>query len=262
MTGRVPRHWFEVEDDDENYWLIDMTFMLSTYTCTFGCGCVGAWEMEKMPGCCATGPFFEEDEDPHRLQQYVDQLKPEHTANYDEIKKRWFIERPKQSQVRKVNGMCIFYNQGTSEDGSIGCALHTEAERQGEDWRDWKPNICWQIPLRVDHEGDYDVLTAWDRDEHGGWGNGENPSGGFWCIDDQANYPPAKYHENGIPMVNPRVYESLENEITRIIGRNAYNALRVECARQRSADLHNPSVPVSIRQKEEANAGDASEQRR
>jgi hypothetical protein len=258
VTGRTPRQWLEVVDDDDDYWLIDMTFMLSTYRCTFGDGCPGGWGAESYSGCCATAPFFDDDEDPHRLQQYVDRLKPEHTDNYDEIHKRWLIERTNDTQLRKLNGYCIFFNKGAA-DGTIGCSLHAEAVRVGEDWRDWKPNICWTVPIRVDEEGNYNTLTAWDRDEHGGWGQKGDGSEGFWCIDDQANYP----------AVGVRVYESLSNEITRILGADAYKKVAEHCEAQmlmeesREASLLgisvDRSVPVSIRQKEEADAGDASQ---
>lgn len=252
MTVTMPRQWLEVTDDDGDPWLIDMTFMLSTYRCTFGNGCPGAWTHEGYSGCCSTGPWFSGGNDTvERLAPYVDRLKAEHTDNYDEIQKSWAVvfSDEGESRVRKKDGYCIFFNKGKA-DGSTGCSLHSEAERQGEDWRDWKPEICWQVPMRNDSNDTHNILTAWDRDEFGGWGNGDEPEGGFWCIDNQANYPSAFGKTTSAGNTpEERVFQSLENEISRLVGRNAYNQIRAACMPLLAITIHSASVPVSIREK-------------
>lgn len=49
--------------------------------------------------------------------------------------------------TRLYRGACIFHNRG-DHPGGAGCALHLAALRRGENPMDWKPRICWQVPLR------------------------------------------------------------------------------------------------------------------
>ena len=48
--------------------------------------------------------------------------------------------------TRIYRGACIFHNRPDHPAGA-GCALHLAALRRGEDPIDWKPRICWQVPL-------------------------------------------------------------------------------------------------------------------
>ena len=56
----------------------------------------------------------------------------------------------------------------------MGCALHIAALEAGERPMDWKPSVCWQVPLRLEHSTDESGhvtsrLREWKRRD---WGEG------------------------------------------------------------------------------------------
>ena len=63
----------------------------------------------------------------------------------------WGKARFKRDSVhtRLYRGACIFHNR-VDHPGGAGCALHVAALRRGENPMDWKPRICWQVPLFFD----------------------------------------------------------------------------------------------------------------
>ena len=68
---------------------------------------------------------------------------------------------------------CIFLNR-PDFPGGAGCALHAAALRRGESFLDWKPEVCWQAPMRrVDETDTYGHVTStvreWKRRD---WGPG------------------------------------------------------------------------------------------
>lgn len=245
---RTPSDWIEMAHPvTDDIWRFDVDFLLSSYSCIFG-QCPGAWDANPVPehsGCCAHGAWLHEEETTDYFQQYVDRLQPQFTENIKEIRKVWFVKHGKGNdtvRTRMVNNACIFFNQGKTPNTPIGCALHAEALRQGEDWRDWKPEICWQLPLVVNNNDDgVTVLTAWDRDDNGGWGKQGDGAEGYWCVDD-----PNAYNKTRLP-----VYITMSNEIARLIGKEFYDALKIqldERLRQRMATgSHAPTIPVSVR---------------
>jgi hypothetical protein len=62
----------------------------------------------------------------------------------------------------------------------MGCALHLGALEDGEDAMEWKPSVCWQLPLKVEHPSPGDgapvVLRRWERHD---WGAGGASMA--WC---------------------------------------------------------------------------------
>ena len=61
--------------------------------------------------------------------------------------------------TRKTKGACIFLNRPDFPGGQ-GCALHRAALEREERPVDWKPDVCWQVPIRLDiHTDDYDNDT-------------------------------------------------------------------------------------------------------
>ena len=54
-------------------------------------------------------------------------------------------------QHRVVDGACIFLNR-PGFAGGAGCALHLAALAADESPIDWKPSVCWQLPIKVDWE--------------------------------------------------------------------------------------------------------------
>ncbi len=100
--------------------------------------------------------------------------------------------------------------------GGAGCALHLAAIDAGESPMDWKPSVCWQLPIKVDWEdgpGDNEVATVrrWQRRD---WGEeGETMA---WCCT-----------EGDRAYVGDRaVIDSLADELTDIVGETVFVELR------------------------------------
>jgi hypothetical protein len=77
--------------------------------------------------------------------------------------------------TRVVDGACVFLNR-PGFDGGMGCALHLAAVAEGESPLEWKPSVCWQLPLRVDWSdrgdgGEVAVVRRWRRDDWGDEGD-------------------------------------------------------------------------------------------
>ena len=125
-----------------------------------------------------------------------------------------------RSSTRVVDGACIFLNR-PGFAGGAGCALHLEAQHAGESPVDWKPSVCWQLPIKVDWEpgdGDTEVATVrgWQRSD---WGaEGETMA---WCCTEGT-----RAYVGDTPVV-----ESLGEELEAIVGTTVYVELRRRLAR-------------------------------
>jgi len=120
-----------------------------------------------------------------------------------------------RTQTRVVDGACIFLNR-PGFAGGAGCALHLAATAGGESPIDWKPSVCWQLPVKVDWEGAADgtevaTVRRWSRRD---WGpEGETMA---WCCT-----------EGSLAYVGDRpVVDSLGNELESIVGTEVYVELR------------------------------------
>ena len=87
------------------------------------------------------------------------------------------------TKTRVVNGACIFLNEPDFAGGA-GCALHIAALEAGERYIDWKPDVCWQLPLRLEHHTDDNgyvtsTLREWKRRD---WGEGGDEFH-WWCTE-------------------------------------------------------------------------------
>ena len=173
-----------VDPIDGTVWEIDTGFLTSTWQCIWGHGCQGILpeRAEHLgQGCCSVGAELLEDEaatieaigltlDPARFQ-----FAAEAATGGVVVDRR---------ATRVVDGACIFLNR-PGFDGGAGCALHLAALDEGESPIDWKPAICWQLPLKVD-VGDDGVrrLRSWRAAD---WGS--DPVA--WCCTDRSAEPSA-----------------------------------------------------------------------
>ena len=81
-----------------------------------------------------------------------------------------------RSNTRVIDGACIFHNRPGFAGGE-GCALHLAAVQDGENPMEYKPSICWQAPLKVDHHADGSkTLRPWKRPD---WDGGLESMA--WC---------------------------------------------------------------------------------
>jgi hypothetical protein len=128
--------------------------------------------------------------------------------------------------TRLVQDACIFLN-GPDFPGGAGCALHRGALEAGERPMDWKPDVCWQLPLRrVDHTEDSGhVITTvreWKRRDWGAGGDDFH----WWCTDSPDAF------DNHRP-----VYEELRDELVELVGEWPYRRLVEELHRRDTATL-------------------------
>ena len=119
------------------------------------------------------------------------------------------------TNTRIVDGACIFLNR-PGFAGGAGCALHLAAIDADESPIEWKPSVCWQLPIKVDwdlRDDGVEVATvrAWSRAD---WGeDGETMA---WCCT-----------EGDRAYVGDRpVIESLAEELEAITGHDVYVELR------------------------------------
>jgi hypothetical protein len=212
--------WVSFEDpDEERTWVFDVTFLTSPWTCIYGRGCLGvltAAAADLEQGCCSYGAHFVDEDDEANTLRYAERLTPEQWQHHDIGHRKagpTKVSKAGDIKTRLVDGACIFLNRPGFE-GGIGCALHTAALQAGERPLDWKPQVCWQLPLRLeDHIEEPDghvisTLREWKRRD---WGEG-GAEFHWWCTES---------HEAFVDRTP--VYETLRDEIVEMVGQKAYD---------------------------------------
>jgi hypothetical protein len=230
--------WFSFEDPDEDRtWVFDVTFLLSNWSCIYGRGCQGILTgpaPELMTGCCTHGAHLTDNEDLESVGKAVQRL-TNATWQYRKrgLSKGWFeLTEDKEMTTTTFKDACIFLNR-PGFAGGVGCAFHVAATQAGERPMDWKPDVCWQLPLRIDsHTDAYGHVTSmvreWKRRDWGG--------GGFefhwWCTDGPEAF-----------VGSDPVYVYLRDELTELVGATAYGLLAAELKRRaRRTVLPHPAV--------------------
>lgn len=239
MASEHDQHeWFSWTDPDEGAtYLFDVTFLASSWRCIFGEGCLGVHDQptpERNEGCCSFGAHFADGKDRKRVQRFIDRLTPEQWQLHPDAQEAggpiWRDDGGDWT-TRTLDGACIMLNRPGFAGGE-GCALHVGAVDAGERPLDWKPEVCWQLPLRLEHSEDtlgHDTYTLreWKRRD---WGDG---GAGFhwWCTDDDLAFVGA----------DP-VWRSSKDEIIELVGALPYAALVEYLATRGSTPLPHPAV--------------------
>lgn len=203
----------------ERVWTFDVTFLASTYRCTYGCGCGDA---SGIGECCAhgVGLWLDEDNrkqckaDEKQIRKRIKELTDDEWQLRGEAKRRGgAIKRPGgRPFTRVVDGGCIMNNRAGFAGGA-GCALHLAALRRGESPLDWKPRACWMVPIMREELSGHEVLIR--AVENVDWApDGDDEPLPWWCIDDAANYA------GGEP-----VYRTMREELVRLVGQDVYDEL-------------------------------------
>jgi len=231
-----PREWLEFTDpaNPDHVVRADMTWLLSRWTCIFGRGCHGIIEGRASDGCCSHGAFFTDEDDEKRTRAAARLLTPETWQHYRRGFKNYTEmdtvdgSNPARRTATRPDGPCVFLNDPDFPGGG-GCALHGQALRDGKHPLEYKPDVCWQLPVRRDQEwtkrpdGSKILLTVLAEFDRRGWGEGGHDLH-WWCT----SSPEA--HVGGEPM-----YRSYGPELTALIGEKAYDALVALCeAREKS----------------------------
>ena len=117
--------------------------------------------------------------------------------------------------------------------GGVGCALHIGALQAGRRPLDWKPDVCWQLPLRLEERTDeHGHVTSFVREwKRRDWGAGGHEFH-WWCTDSPEAF------RGGKP-----VYRYLREELIEMIGKPVYELLvRQLGARAKRSILPHPAV--------------------
>jgi hypothetical protein len=228
MAPADVHEWLSFDDPDEDRtWVFDVSFLTSNWTCIFGCGCPGvltgpAPELEQ--GCCSYGAHFISDADRRRVEGRARALSSsEWQFKAVSTKRGGPVRTNKEGEVvtRLVDGACIFLNRPGFPGGS-GCALHQAAIARDERPLDWKPEVCWQLPLRrIDETDTYGHVTSTVRE----WKRRDWGAGGFefhwWCTDDPQAF-----------VGREPAYRALRDELVEMCGATPYKLLVKELERR------------------------------
>lgn len=132
-----------------------------------------------------TGAHFSDDEDRARVEAKVALLEKDEWQLRKRRGKKGpiYVNDAGDTVSKVVDGACIFLNRA-GHPGGPGCAFHSAALRRGESILDWKPEVCWQLPLRRHDEADTyghvtSTLREWKRRD---WGEG-GAEFHWWCTE-------------------------------------------------------------------------------
>jgi hypothetical protein len=155
-------------------------------------GCHGIIEGRASDGCCSHGAFFTDEDDEKRTRAAARLLTPETWQHYRRGFKNY-------TEMDTVDGS----SPGPAHRHPAGrpvrvpqrprlprrrrlCALHGQALRDGKHPLEYKPDVCWQLPVRRDQEwtkradGSKILLTVLAEFDRRGWGEGGHDLH-WWC---------------------------------------------------------------------------------
>jgi hypothetical protein len=205
-------------DDRDTVWRFDPTFLRSNWTCIWGRGCLGIHDEpteELGQGCCSVGAEFGDEDEARMISALAATLDPTRFEHHAAAADGGIFADPARMSTRVVDGACIFLNR-PGFDGGAGCALHLAAIDADESPLDWKPSVCWQLPIKVDWAPTDDgrevaTVRGWTRSD---WGD-EGETMAWCCTEGERAY------------VGDRpVVESLGEELSAIVGTAVYVELR------------------------------------
>ncbi|MFV2099702.1 hypothetical protein [Micromonospora sp. LOL_024] len=256
-----PREWIEFVDPADERHLVraDLTWLLSRWTCIFGKGCHGIIAGRVTDGCCSHGAFFTDSDDEKRVRAAAKRLTPATWQHFQRGAKNWTADDTvdgtnpaRRTATQGEDGPCVFLNDADFPGGG-GCALHAQALRDGAHPLEYKPDVCWQLPIRRDQDWVkrpdntkvlVSTLAEFDRR---GWGAGGHDLD-WWCTSS------TDAHVGTEPM-----YLSYRPELTALIGEAAYAKLAELCGtriRQGMLAPHPADPPPSLQGRRDGGTDD------
>ncbi|HSL58565.1 MAG TPA: hypothetical protein VK866_12035 [Acidimicrobiales bacterium] len=205
-------------DAGDTIWRFDRAFLTSRWTCIWGRGCHGI-EAERAAdrqlGCCSLGAELDGVDEARELSALAALVPAELFEHHATAEAGGIFRDETRTATRVVDGACVFLNR-PGFAGGAGCALHLAALDAGESPIEWKPSVCWQLPLKVDWEMRDDhvevaTVRGWARRD---WGaHGETMA---WCCTEGTD-----------AYVGDRpVVDALGDELTAIVGEPVMVELR------------------------------------
>lgn len=230
-----PRTWLEIplpESTDPDgtpteVLRADVTWLTSSWNCIFGRGCAGIYADRPSDGCCTLGAHFTGREDLDRVRGAVQNLTPaqwqRHEYRADEA---WLEEEDAAGEpefnTRRVDGGCVFLNDPDFPGGS-GCAFHHAALSAGQEPLEWKPDVCWQLPIRRSYrtverlDGTSYLEISISEFDRRAWGAGGHDLDWYCTGNPEAHTAP-------VP-----VFIGMEAELRELLGASAYELLAAAC---------------------------------
>lgn len=238
--------WVSFDDPDEHRtWVFDKTFLMSNYMCIYGCGCKGILDQpspELEQGCCSYGAHFVDAEDVANTQHHFERVSPEHmqfhaVAIAEGITREGDPTENAEGQLEPTilstlaDDACVFLNRPGFEGGA-GCALHIAATAAGERPLDWKPQVCWQVPLRLEHSDDdsghvTSRLREWKRRD---WGEGGEEFA-WWCTEEPDAF-----------VGSQPLYVSARDDIVELVGEHIYDLMVAAFERPIAVPVPHPAL--------------------
>lgn len=217
------REWVAFEDpkEDGRTWQIDVTFLLSSWTCIFGSGCQGVLTEpaeDMVQGCCSYGAHFSDRKDRDHVVKIAKKLTDDEWQFAAAGRKKGIYAKSGKDEdgkqewrTRLVDDACVFLNRPGFPAGP-GCALHVHSMRTGEHHSDLKPEVCWQLPLRRidDEQEDGTVISRLTEFVRDGWGEGGDDFA-WWCTEAPEAF-----------VGKDPVYKSLGVELQKMLGKKLY----------------------------------------
>ena len=209
----------EIGDGPVTWRFADVDFLRSAWTCIWGRGCLGIHDApapELGDGCCSVGAVLDGVDEAMTISALAATIAEERFEHHTEAAEGGvFADPATPTATRVVDGACIFLNR-PGFAGGAGCALHLEALASGESPIEWKPSVCWQLPIKVDWEANDDgtevaTVRRWSRAD---WGDEGDTMA--WCCT-----------EGDLAYVGDRpVVESLAAELEAVVGAEVFVELR------------------------------------
>lgn len=205
-------------EHEQTIWRFDDAFLRSNWTCIWGRGCLGILDEpaeDLGQGCCSVGAEFGDEDEARLISALAAMLEPERFEHHAEATEGGIYSDERRVNTRVVDGACIFLNRPGFAGGE-GCALHLAAVDADEPPLEWKPSVCWQLPIRVDWE-EIDAETEratvrrWSRAD---WG--DEGSTMAWCCTEGE-----RAHVGERPVI-----ESLAEELEALVGTEVFVQLR------------------------------------
>jgi len=211
--------------DGATTWRFEPTFMRSNWNCIFGRGCQGILDRpaaELHQGCCSVGAEMSDADEAMTVSATAAAIPHDMWQFHAAIDVHDVFSDETRSNTKLVDGACIFLNR-PGFAGGLGCALHLAAERAGESPIDWKPSVCWQLPVRVDWDdlGDGTETATVRRWTRADWGD-EGRTMAWMCTEEPEPYV------GDVPVI-----ESLHDELVALAGEDVIVDLRRRLSRPR-----------------------------
>ena len=199
--------------------MFDVTFLTSSWSCIFGRGCKGVLDEDATAlgqGCCSHGAHMSDDKDRQKLAMNVARLRDDQWKHASAARRQRPTARNDEGVhlTRVVDGACMFLNPPDFPGGG-GCALHRAALEAGERPLDWKPEVCWQLPLRRSDDVDVNghvttTVREWKRRD---WGEG-GEAFHWWCTESDDAF-----------IDKDPVWVTMEQELRELTGDTVYEQL-------------------------------------